>query len=111
MKLGSWKCVNFEGSLREDILVALGPMEIREYATLVNKCRLVEEYNEKLRITKYDANRKRLAPESQGSKHAPPLKKQFPPSGHEGKQLQRPTMRQRCLKYGKDHGGRPCLAE
>ena len=45
-----WKCVKFEGGLREDILVAVEPMEIREFATPVNKCKLVKEYNRKLKI-------------------------------------------------------------
>ena len=40
-----WKCVKFKGGLKEDILVVMGPMDIRDFATLVNKCRLVEEYN------------------------------------------------------------------
>ena len=59
-----WKCVKFEGRLREDILAVVGPMEIREFATLINKCRLVEEYNKKLKTAQSDAFRKRLAPES-----------------------------------------------
>ena len=46
-----WKCFKFEGGLREDILVAVGPMEIRDFTTLVNKCKLVEECNKKLEIT------------------------------------------------------------
>ena len=40
-----WKCVMFKGGLKEDILVVMGPMDIRDFATLVNKCRLVEEHN------------------------------------------------------------------
>ena len=44
----AWRCVKFEGGLREDILAAIGPMEIRDFPTLVNKCRLVEDYNKKL---------------------------------------------------------------
>ena len=65
----------FEDGLREDILVIVGPMEIRDLATLVNKCRLVEEYNNKLRIAKSNVDRKRLAYENQEFKHTPPLKK------------------------------------
>ena len=48
----TWKCVKFEGGLREDILVTMGPMEIRDFPTLVNKYRLVEDYNLKLAATK-----------------------------------------------------------
>ena len=32
------KCAKFEGGLREDILATIGPMEIRDFPTLVNKC-------------------------------------------------------------------------
>ena len=34
----AWNYVKFEGGLREDILAAVGPMEIRDFPTLVNKC-------------------------------------------------------------------------
>ena len=43
-----WKCMKFEGGLREDILTTIGPMEIRDFPTLVNKCRLMEDCNKKL---------------------------------------------------------------
>ena len=46
------KCVKFEGRLREDILVAIGPIEIRDFPTLENKCRPVEDCNRKLATTK-----------------------------------------------------------
>ena len=48
-----WKYVKFEGGLRENILAIVGPMEIRDFATLVNKCRLVEECNRKLVVVKF----------------------------------------------------------
>ena len=38
-------------------------MEIRDFAALANKSRLVEEYNKKLAATMLDACGKRLAPE------------------------------------------------
>ena len=31
------KCIKFESGLKEDILVSVGPMEIRDFAALVNK--------------------------------------------------------------------------
>ena len=70
-----WKCVKFEGGLREDILTTIGPMEIRDFPTLVNKCRLVEECNQKLNIAKSDACKKRPKPISQDFKDASPSKK------------------------------------
>ena len=33
-----WKCVKFEGGLREDILIVIGPMEIKDFPALANKC-------------------------------------------------------------------------
>ena len=39
-----WKCVKFKDGLKEHILGIVGLMEIRDFATLVNKCRLVEGY-------------------------------------------------------------------
>ena len=41
-------------------MVVVGSMKIRDFATLVNKCRLEEEYNKKLKIAKSDDYRKRL---------------------------------------------------
>ena len=86
-------------------------MKIKDFATLVNKCKLMEEYNKKLKIAKSDAYKKRLGPESQEFKHALPPKKQFQPSGYEGKQPQGLIMKQECSKCGKDHGGKPCLVK
>ena len=62
-----WKCIKFEGGLREDILVLVGPMEIQDYAASVNKCRLVEEYNKKLMVARSTTGdfRKTLAPQGQ----------------------------------------------
>ncbi|MED6201812.1 hypothetical protein PIB30_098865, partial [Stylosanthes scabra] len=42
-----WKCARFEDGLREEILNTVGPMEIRNFAELVNKCRLAEQCSRK----------------------------------------------------------------
>ena len=55
-----WKCFKFEGGLREEILVSVGPMEIRDYAALVKKCRLVEDCNRKLAVARSEAYKKKL---------------------------------------------------
>ena len=83
-----WKCVKFKGGLKEDIFAAVGPMEFRDFATLVNKCRLVEEYNQKLKIAKSNTYKKRLVSEDQNSEHTLSPKKQFQFGGPEGKQPQ-----------------------
>ena len=82
----NWKCIKFEDGWREDILASVGPLEIREFAALVSKSQLVEEYNKKLTDAKSDAHRKRLTPETQEFQRTPPPKKQFSPSEYEGKQ-------------------------
>ena len=46
------KCVKLKGDLRQDILIVVGPMEIKDFTTLVNKCQLVEECNRTLVATK-----------------------------------------------------------
>ncbi|XP_052110237.1 uncharacterized protein LOC110275716 [Arachis duranensis] len=38
-----WKCLKFEGGHREDLMSSVVPLEIRNFAELVNKCKLVEE--------------------------------------------------------------------
>ena len=81
----------------------MGPMEIRDFTTLVNKSRLMEEYNKKLTNAKFDAYRKRLAHEGQRFEHALPPKKQFQPSGHKRKYPQKLIVKQECPKYGKDY--------
>ena len=69
----------------EDILALVGPMEIRNFATLVNKCLLMEEYNKKLANTRSGIIKKRVALESQEFQYTPPSKKPSQFNGHEGK--------------------------
>ena len=68
-------------------------MEIRDFPTLVNKCKLVEECNNKLKIAKSDAHRKRIVPETQDIKDTLPSKKHFQSNRHEGKQPQEPIVK------------------
>ena len=44
------------------MLASVGPIEIHDYVTLVNKCRLVEDWNHKLIVAKLKAYKKKLAP-------------------------------------------------
>ena len=50
----NWKCIKFEGGLKAVILALVGPMEIRDFAALANKSKLVEEYNKKLANTRLE---------------------------------------------------------
>ena len=45
-----WKCMKYEGGLQTDILASVASLEIRNYAALVNKSRVVQECNIKLAI-------------------------------------------------------------
>ncbi|MED6175076.1 hypothetical protein PIB30_075052 [Stylosanthes scabra] len=47
-KFEEWKCIKFEGGLRDDLLAFVGPMEIRTFPELVNKSQLVEGCSKKL---------------------------------------------------------------
>ena len=51
-----------------------------------------------------------MAPDTQDSEDTLPSKKQFQSDWYEGEQPQALIMRQKCSKYGKDHGNKPCLA-
>ena len=57
--------MKFEGGLREDILTTIGPIEIRDFPTLVNKCQLVEDCNKKLVVARSTSSnfKKGLAPQ------------------------------------------------
>ncbi|KAL4287970.1 hypothetical protein AHAS_Ahas19G0239400 [Arachis hypogaea] len=39
----SWKCITYQRGLKDDIMTAVAPMEIRIFSDLVNKTRVVEE--------------------------------------------------------------------
>ncbi|XP_057719822.1 uncharacterized protein LOC130934253 [Arachis stenosperma] len=47
-----WKCLKFEGGLREELMNSVVPLEIRNFAELVNKSKLVEECSKKLAIAR-----------------------------------------------------------
>ncbi|XP_057734106.1 uncharacterized protein LOC130949385 [Arachis stenosperma] len=38
-----WKCIKYEGGLRSNIYISVGPMEIKTFSELVNKSRVAEE--------------------------------------------------------------------
>ncbi|XP_020963446.1 uncharacterized protein LOC110265037 [Arachis ipaensis] len=40
----SWKCIKYQRGLKDNIMTAVTPMEIRFFSDLVNKARVVEEY-------------------------------------------------------------------
>ncbi|XP_015965852.1 uncharacterized protein LOC107489616 [Arachis duranensis] len=40
----SWRCIKYQRSLKDSIMTAVAPMEIRVFSDLVNKARVMEEY-------------------------------------------------------------------
>ncbi|XP_057760362.1 uncharacterized protein LOC130980730 [Arachis stenosperma] len=40
----SWRCIKYQRGLKDNIMTAMAPMEIRVFSDLVNKARAVEEY-------------------------------------------------------------------
>ncbi|XP_016195253.1 uncharacterized protein LOC107636245 [Arachis ipaensis] len=42
----SWKCIKYQRGLKDNIMTAIAPLEIRTFSDLVNKARVVEEYTE-----------------------------------------------------------------
>ncbi|KAL4337721.1 hypothetical protein AHAS_Ahas12G0138500 [Arachis hypogaea] len=39
----SWKCIKYQGGLKDDIMTTVAPLEIRMFSELVNKVRVVED--------------------------------------------------------------------
>ncbi|MED6200569.1 hypothetical protein PIB30_086451 [Stylosanthes scabra] len=78
-----WKCIKFEGGLREELLAFVGPMEIRTCAALVNKSQLVEGCSKKLEAAQENHREQ----------------------GEQSEQGQDDLM---CSKCGKNHGRRRC---
>ncbi|RYQ95640.1 hypothetical protein Ahy_B08g090982 [Arachis hypogaea] len=103
-----WKCIKFEGGLREELLAHVGPMEIQNFVELFNKSQLTEECVKKLVATQTnhknlltrDFNRN-LAPQGRNFKvtRQPDL----------GKQLQPTQPKLACTVCGKNHRGKPYL--
>ncbi|XP_020961304.1 uncharacterized protein LOC110263825 [Arachis ipaensis] len=48
----SWRCVKYQRGLKESIMTAVAPMEIRVFSDLVNKARVVEEYAKTVAVSK-----------------------------------------------------------
>ncbi|KAL4301092.1 hypothetical protein AHAS_Ahas17G0266300 [Arachis hypogaea] len=40
----SWKCIKYQRVLKDNIMTAIAPLEIRTFSDLMNKARVVEEY-------------------------------------------------------------------
>ncbi|MED6141216.1 hypothetical protein PIB30_101043, partial [Stylosanthes scabra] len=105
-----WKCIKYEAGLHEELLTFVGPMEIRNFAELVNKSQLAEYCTAKLavaRTSRQDQRRKKfyrnLAPEGQGFKRKGQSQRQFLQG--EGRVQHGPE----CAKCGGHHVDKQCL--
>ncbi|XP_052109375.1 uncharacterized protein LOC107462990 [Arachis duranensis] len=123
-----WKCLKFEGGLREDLISSVVPLEIRNFAELVNKCKLVGECAKKVTASK--ASRQGFPPRNYNSYSWQPRRTNFkspgvpqrrnpqagnaparPTSGNggrlrqdNGKRPQQAQVNTTCRQCGKDHG-------
>ncbi|RYR78545.1 hypothetical protein Ahy_A01g003373 isoform B [Arachis hypogaea] len=115
-----WKCMNYQGGLRAEVLTAIAPLEIREFSSLVSKCQVIEECTKKLASERSEAFKKRQL--NQESSQPPPQKKAFleKPTGRQPQQgtdrqetstdaSPKTTELKECASCGKQHRGR-CLA-
>ncbi|XP_015969925.1 uncharacterized protein LOC107493342 [Arachis duranensis] len=74
-----WKCLKFEGGLREDLMSSVVPLEIRDFAELVNTCKLVEECAKKVIASK--ASRQGFPPRNYNSYNWQPQRTNFKTPG------------------------------
>ncbi|XP_052114340.1 uncharacterized protein LOC110278673 [Arachis duranensis] len=128
-----WKCLKLEGGLREDLMSSIVPLEIQNFAELVNKCKLVEECAKKIIASK--ASCQGFPPRNYNSYNWQPRRTNFktpgvpqrrnPQAGNvparsvggnggrprqdNGKRPQQVQVNTTCKRCGKDHGIKPCL--
>ncbi|XP_020963473.1 uncharacterized protein LOC110265063 [Arachis ipaensis] len=128
-----WKCLKFEGGLCVDLMSSVVPLEIRNFAELVNKCKLVEECAKKVSASK--ASRQGFPPRNYNNYNWQPRRTNFktlgvpqrrnPQAGNiparlmggnggrprqdNGKRPQQAQVNTTCKRCGKDHGIKTCL--
>ncbi|XP_057760622.1 uncharacterized protein LOC130980997 [Arachis stenosperma] len=103
-----WKCLKFEGGLREDLMSSVVPLEIRNFAELVNKCKLVEDV---LRRTNFKTPGvpQRRNPQAGNVPARSVGGNGGRPRQDNGKRPQQVQVNTTCKRCGKDHGINPCL--
>ncbi|XP_016168542.1 uncharacterized protein LOC107611094 [Arachis ipaensis] len=75
-----WKCEKYQVGLREDIMRVVAPIEIKRFSKLVNEARFIEEYIEKMTLTR--DNRGGTSSRGRG-KHFPPRGQILKRDGHD----------------------------
>ncbi|XP_015939994.1 uncharacterized protein LOC107465529 [Arachis duranensis] len=92
-----WKCLKFEGGLRDDLMSSIVPLEIRNFAELVNKSKLVEECIKKhknLQVGNITAH--------------PTGKNEGKIRQGNGKRAHQAYINSACKQCEKEHGNRSC---
>ncbi|XP_057719650.1 uncharacterized protein LOC130934078 [Arachis stenosperma] len=100
----SWKCVKYQRGLKDDIMIAVAPLEIQIFSDLVNKVRVVEEYAKAVASSRdtHGGNTSRerddyLGPRGQNIKKY-----------GKGKRSRAYSSDMKCQEYGNYHLNRPC---
>ncbi|XP_015953373.1 uncharacterized protein LOC107477819 [Arachis duranensis] len=113
-----WKCVKFEGGLRSDMFSSVGPMEIRTFSELVNKCRVAEECVKKAATERgshkvsFPHNRgKNFAPIGPPFKWGASFKRANNNNNSQGRRFgKQPQNEQACVECVSHHPRTPCKA-
>ena len=102
----NWKATKFEWGLRPMIRKKVSTLEIKDFATLMNKCRIVEKsYLEmKFERARHNFLRRNIAAEMQKKNN---FKNKVNP--RKGKQMLTREALLLCNKCGKSRGSKPCL--
>ncbi|XP_016191835.1 uncharacterized protein LOC107632682 [Arachis ipaensis] len=65
-----WKCLKYEGGLRDELMHSLVPLEIRNFAELVNKSQLMEDCEKKMAATRMNHQDLPLRSSNSSSRYA-----------------------------------------
>ncbi|KAL4275444.1 hypothetical protein AHAS_Ahas20G0107800 [Arachis hypogaea] len=47
-----WKCIKYQGGLKDDIMITVAPLKIRRFSKFMNKGRVVEECARKVALAR-----------------------------------------------------------
>ncbi|KAL4344293.1 hypothetical protein AHAS_Ahas11G0163900 [Arachis hypogaea] len=75
----SWKCIKCQRGLKDDIMTAVAPLEIRTFSDLVNKARVVKEYAKTVALSR-DTHRSN--PSREHDDYLRPKRQNFNRDGH-----------------------------
>ncbi|KAL4300663.1 hypothetical protein AHAS_Ahas17G0223400 [Arachis hypogaea] len=100
----SWKCIKYQRGLKDNIMTAVAPLEIRIFLGLVNKARVVEEYAQTVASSR-DTRGGNTSKERDD--YLGPRGQHFKRNG-EGKQSRAYSHDMKCQECGNYHPNKPC---